>query len=591
MIRKGRSHPGSEPNRDKKGDTFAGTAVDSDTAGREEMEEALRQANERFDLAQRAAGAGVWDWDNKTGKVEWTSRMFDLFGLDPEHAAPSFGAWESAMHPDDREGALSRVHQALKDRSFLYNEFRVVLPGGEVRWISALGRGSYDGQDQPVRMTGICMDITERKEADDLMGWHRSMLQELVKERTAELEEKNRQLKEEKAEREKSEREKRRVEAQLAQAMRIESLDRFAGGIAHDLNNLLSPIIINLEELIACEPPDSDRRCILDETMKAALRQRDLIKKILSFGRKGEQVLKPTRIKPLLEETLAFLRSSLPSTIEIQQRIEVQSDVVVGDPVQIQQVLMNLCGNAADALEGQKGCISVGLKKTHLSPLHGHQGLREGEYLRLTVKDSGLGMGREVMDQIFEPFFTTKGVGKGTGMGLSIARGIVKGLGGTITVESEPGKGSMFKVYLPLSEEALPDREPEAGGAPSAGAGKRIMLVDDEESILISMQRVLKSAGYQVEAFSDSRVALDAFSRDPDGVDLVITDLTMPGMTGEELSRKLLNIRPMIPIILCTGFKDAISQQEAKICGIRQLLQKPVGTGDLKKVIHRVLEH
>ncbi|HNY64484.1 MAG TPA: PAS domain S-box protein [Deltaproteobacteria bacterium] len=382
-----------------------------------------------------------------------------------------------------------------------------------------------------------------------------------------------------------------KLQGQLAQTQRIEALDKFAGGIAHDLNNLLSPILMNIEELLEDEPAGTTRRDILEETLKAAQRQRDLVKMILAFGRKGDQVLKPVRIAPLLDETMAFLRSSLPSTIELRQRNEAHADVVMGDSIQIQQVIMNLCRNAADALEGHMGTISVKLSNTRLTETHGHEGLTEGEYLRLAVQDTGRGMRPEVMERVFEPFYTTKETGKGTGMGLSIAYGIVKSHGGTITVESAEGKGTLFKVYLPVSGATEQAREAPAEGPAPGEDRRKILLVDDEDIVLSSMERTLKSSGYQVAAFSDSREAFDAFSRSPNEYDVVITDLTMPGITGEELARRLLKIRPMLPVILCTGFNDAISQQEAKLFGISQLLLKPVGTGELKKVIHRVLEH
>ena len=442
---------------------------------------------------------------------------------------------------------------------------------------------------KPIGALVVGHDLTERKLLEEELRKYRDRLEELVRDRTIELEEKNRKLKEEMARREKAEGEARRIEAQLAQAQRIEALDKFAGGIAHDLNNILSPIIVNIETLLEEEPPGSIRHDILEETLKAAYRQRDLIKKILSFGRRNEQVLKPIRIRPLLEETLAFLRSSLPSTITIRQRFEAQSDTIIGDPVQIQQIILNLCQNAADAIEDQKGTIEVKVKNTILKSVHGHKGIKEGEYLKIDVKDDGAGMSPEVVGKIFDPFFTTKSLGKGTGMGLPIAYGIVKSHGGTITVESREGKGSLFKVYLPVSKvkhKALSSKN--SGSQPERCKGK-ILLVDDEEFLLSSLRRALGKAGYEVTSSGSSVEAFSLFTSNPYEFDLVITDMTMPEMTGMELAGKLMKLRPGIPVILCTGFNDAISQEEAKLQGIRQLLLKPVGAGDLKKIIHRIL--
>ncbi|HQP72312.1 MAG TPA: ATP-binding protein, partial [Methanoculleus sp.] len=350
----------------------------------------------------------------------------------------------------------------------------------------------------------------------------------------------------------------------LAQAQRIEALDRFAGGIAHDLNNILYPIIINIEELLNEEREGSNRHEILYQTLKAAYRQRDLVKKILSFSRRSERANQPVRVRPLLEETLSFLRASLPSTISIQENIHVQTDVVMGDPIQIQQVIMNLCQNAADALESERGVIEIELANVRMEPLYYLRDMKAGDYLKLTVKDTGKGMSPAVVDRIFEPFFTRKDIGKGTGMGLPVVHGIVKSHGGTVTVESGEGRGSAFTVYLPISHVELPTQAPDAESTPSVQGKESILLVDDEELILSSLQRTLRLSGYRVTALQNGQEALEEFSENPHEFDLVITDLTMPGMTGLDLVGKIKEKRPDIPIILCTGYNDAISQQEAK---------------------------
>jgi len=415
-------------------------------------------------------------------------------------------------------------------------------------------------------------------------------LEEQVKERTVELEENYRKLREEISEREKAEEEKRKAEANLAQAQRIEALDRFAGGIAHDLNNILYPIIIDLEGLLDEELEGTDRHDILEQILKAAYRQRDLVRNILSFGRRSEPVLKPIQIRPLMEEAVNFLKSSLPRTIEIHQNINVHSDVIMGDPVQIQQIIINLCQNAVDAYTSQKGTIEIGLNTTYITSLYAHQGMQAGEYLKLTVKDAGTGMKPEVLDRVFEPFFTTKGVGKGTGMGLSIVHGIVKSHGGAISVETEQGKGSLFTVYLPVWDEKHQARASHiAESIPSVKGKGKILLVDDEKFITSSLERALSSSGYQVAAFTDGSEALKEFRDKPSEYDLVITDLTMPGMTGIELTRRLQEIRPNIPIILCTGYKDVISQKEAESFGISGLLLKPSGANELKSAVRRAL--
>jgi signal transduction histidine kinase/ActR/RegA family two-component response regulator len=428
----------------------------------------------------------------------------------------------------------------------------------------------------------------EAEHAVDLV--RRENLEEQVKERTTELEENYRKLREEIAEREKAEEEKRKAEARLAQTQRIEALDRFAGGIAHDLNNILYPVIIDLEGLLDEEPVGTDRHDILEQILKAVYRQRDLVRNILSFGRRSEPVLKLIQIRPLMEEAVNFLKSSLPRTIEIHQNIDVHSDMIMGDPVQIQQIIVNLCQNAADAYTLQKGTIEIGLTNTHISSLHAHQGMQAGDYLKLTVKDAGTGMKPEVLDRVFEPFFTTKGVGKGTGMGLSIVHGIVKSHGGTISIESEEGKGALFTVYLPVRDtEHQAQASHIAESIPSVKGKEKILLVDDEKFIASSLERALSSSGYQVAAFTDGYDAFKEFRDKPNEYDLIITDLTMPGMTGIELTRRLLEIRRNIPIILCTGYNDVISQKEAESFGIRELLLKPSGANELKSAVRRAL--
>ncbi len=371
------------------------------------------------------------------------------------------------------------------------------------------------------------------------------------------------------------------------QTQRLEAIGRFAGGIAHDLNNILYPIVVNTEILLGESQADTDQHQMLQEVIEAAYRQRDLVKQILSFSRRSEQKLMPVKVTPLLQEALKFARSSLPSTIEIKQHIDVHLDVVMGDPTQIHQIIMNLIRNAADALESLQGTIEVGLSEVHLAS---SQETKEGEYLELTVRDTGCGMSEEVREQIFEPFFTTKEVGKGTGMGLPFAHGILKSLGGTISVESEPGKGSKFTVHIPLFEEKSGEQSRQSRRDVSKEGMGRILLVDDEGMILSSLQRVLQHLGYHVSAVKNGMEALDLFRKHPEEFQLVITDLTMPKMTGVELARSLLNIRPDIPIILSTGFSDVINENETKSLGIKELLHKPSSTGELKAVVRRAIE-
>ncbi|HNY65836.1 MAG TPA: response regulator [Deltaproteobacteria bacterium] len=426
----------------------------------------------------------------------------------------------------------------------------------------------------------------EKELAEEAVRRSRDELEKLVRERTRELEERNRKLAREIAEHRRTEEEKQRIEAQLIQSQKIEALGKFAGGIAHDLNNILYPIIINTEMLLEETDPGTSAHEALGQTLKAAHRQKDLVKKILSFSRQSEQRLKKLKLAPFLEETLTFVRSSLPTTIEMRQRISAPEDAVMGDPSQLQQVIVNLCRNAADALESQKGVIEVVLGTVCLNEDPARPGMKPGTYLELKVRDNGKGIPPEIMDRIFEPYFTTKGVGKGVGMGLSVVHGILKSHGGVVTVESSPGKGAQFTVYLPVAEGA---EGREAADACPAQGRKKILLVDDEEIILSSMKRALERSSFSVAAARDGSEALALFEQEPDGFDLVITDLTMPGMNGLAVARKLMEIRPDLPVILCTGFSDIIDEEEAKAQSIRELILKPAGTAEIKEAVSRAL--
>jgi signal transduction histidine kinase len=431
----------------------------------------------------------------------------------------------------------------------------------------------------------------ERKMVEEELNRHREHLEELVKERTRELEERNAQLHEEIIQRKLAEEEKKGLENQLIQSQKMEALGRFAGGIAHDLNNILYPIIIDAESLLEDTEPGTSVHLTLNQILKAAHRQKDLVKQILFFSRRSEQYFNPIKVAPLIKETIDLLRSSLPSHIKIVHSDHASSDLILGDPTQIQQIIMNLCRNAADAIGARTGTIAVSLAGKVLEPSIVHPDVKAGKYLKLMVKDSGSGMTKEVMDRIFEPFFTTKDPGKGSGMGLAVVHGILKHHGGTITVESEEGKGSTFTVYLPITDEEFRTQTPATDRARSVNEKGKVLLVDDEEIILNSLKNALKRMGYDVVTLKDGLEAYEVFLKAPSDFDLVITDLTMPKLSGIELASKLMDIRSDIPVILCTGFNDVIDEDEAKSMGIRELLLKPASTSELKTAIGRALEN
>ena len=381
-----------------------------------------------------------------------------------------------------------------------------------------------------------------------------------------------------------------RLERQLSQSQKMEAIGTLAGGIAHDFNNILSSVMGYTELARRSLPEDAQAQLDLGDVMEAAHRAKELVKQILVFSREGEQEPRALHVAGIVKEALKLLRPSLPSTIEIRVLTAIENDVVMADPTQIHQVLVNLCTNAAHAMRETGGVLEVLLAEVELGPedVSAYADLEPGPYLRLTVTDTGHGMEPAVMDRIFDPFFTTKGRGEGTGMGLAVVHGIVRSNGGVINVESEAGRGTNFQIYLPRLDMAV-DAE-EVPCEPMPNGHERILFVDDEPDVVEIWSRSLARLGYQVTASADSREALEIFQASPDSFDLVITDQTMPGLTGAELAGKIMKMRSDLPIILCTGFSEVMGPAEAKSLGIREFLMKPIYNQRMAEVIRQVLD-
>ena len=383
-----------------------------------------------------------------------------------------------------------------------------------------------------------------------------------------------------------------KYERQLQQVLKIQAIGTLAGGIAHDFNNILFPIVGYTELTMDEVPDDSVAHNNLEEVLKAAHRAKDLVQQILTFSRQSGQERKPVEVHSIIEEALKLLRASIPASIEIIHKIDDDCHPVMGDATQIHQVIMNLCTNAYQAMQDKGGTLEINLSEVDVGYEETVEkiGMQPGKHLQLLVKDEGCGMDAVVLGRIFEPYYTTKEQGKGTGLGLSVIHGIIKNHRGDISVNSTPGKGTTFKVYLPIIE----DMDTVTEFEPSNGAVKgneRILLIDDEEQIVSMEQQMLENLGYEVTARTDSTEALKEFSQKPQNFDLVITDMTMPHMTGDELALKLLNIKPDIPVILCTGFNEDITEEKALAMGIQKFVMKPVIKNDLATTIRTVLDH
>jgi len=383
--------------------------------------------------------------------------------------------------------------------------------------------------------------------------------------------------------------EKAALESRLQQAQKMEAIGTLAGGIAHDFNNILSAVIGYTELALSDAEPDSTLYRNLQEVFRASGRAKDLVKQILTFSRQAEQELKPVQIKLICKEAIKFLRASLPTSIKIHQ--DLQSDsLTLADPTQIHQVLMNLCTNAGYAMGEKGGVLELKLIDVHLeaSQTVKFPELKPGPYLELTVGDTGHGIPKNIIERIFDPFFTTKGKGEGTGMGLSVVHGIVGSYEGTISVSSEPGKGSTFKIYLPAVGNY---KEPISIVEESVLSGsERILFVDDETAIVDMGKQMLQSLGYLITTRTSSIEALELFKAKPDRFDLVITDLTMPNMTGDKLAKELIRVKPEIPVILCTGYSARINQDQALAMGIRAFVPKPILRQEIAATIRQVLE-
>jgi PAS domain S-box-containing protein len=382
-----------------------------------------------------------------------------------------------------------------------------------------------------------------------------------------------------------------RLEKQLRHAQKMEAIGTLAGGIAHDFNNILAAIIgyIELAQLDIKAHISVEEK--LGKVLKASLRAKDLIKQILSFSRHTEFEMKPVQIGLISKEVLKLLRATLPATIEIRQNIESETASIMADPTQIHQLLMNLCMNAKHAMEASGGLLEIRVEKIKIDPesKSDYPELMPGHYLKLTVSDTGHGMDRETLERLFDPFFTTKEPAKGTGMGLAVVHGIVKRHKGAIAVESQPGRGSSFSVVLPRTDIKVPRIVAQPNSLPKGD--EMILFVDDEESLVDLGKQFLERLGYQAICVTNPIKALEIFSEQPDSFDLVITDMTMPKMTGISLARKIFEIRPNMPIILTTGFSEQISiDHRFSEIGIKAQLMKPTGLKDLAAAIRKVLD-
>ena len=515
-----------------------------DISDRLQAEEAMRESEDKFRKLANAGWEGIVF--HKDGVlIDVNNSFLTMFGCSSEDAIGK--SVLNFLAPESIDVALQKLKEySLGGQS--YFEAKGLRKDNTIISIELMGR-PIKYKDVDARVLAV-RNITERKRAEE---------------------------------------EKVKLEKQLFQAHKMEAIGTLAGGVAHDFNNILAAII-GYTEMAVEESQKEIQSRYLQETLKGAERAKNLVKQILTFSRQDGHEKKPLDIKLLLKEAVKFLRASIPATIEIRQQLTDESCNILADPTQIHQIIINLCTNAGHAMKQTGGILTMELSTLELSPgeIPRHPDLKPGSYVKISVSDTGCGIDSSLIQRIFDPFFTTKSKEEGTGLGLSVVYGIVKSHDGVITVYSELGKGASFSVYLPRIIHA----EVTMGSISEtvSGGTEQILFVDDEPALVDIGILMLSPLGYKVTGVTSSNEALDLLRAEPERFDLVITDMTLPKMTGIDLSREILRIRPGIPIILCSGLRDPETQEQVKSLGIRAYCTKPLTRKDLSRVIRKTLD-
>ncbi|MBF0228984.1 MAG: response regulator [Desulfamplus sp.] len=530
----------------------------------EEKEIALEMVSaseKQYRLLANSVKEVIWTLDLRTLQMSYiTPSIFQMTGYTAEEAKKEF-SFKKMLSPDSAKKTMEAIKVATAisnndNRRQTFEEMPQIeaefyTKSGDVIWVETNLTFLRDEDGKPFEMLGVTRDITKRR---------------------------------------RTEREKKKLEEKLIQSNKLEAIGTLAGGISHDMNNILTAIMGYVEISLSDVPEGSRIRQRLDRVLNACYRARDLVKQILTFSRQDSQENIPVNINIMIKEVLKLIRASLPATIKIQQNIPKDKYILIADPTKIHQIIMNLCSNAGYAMQEEGGTLAVCTELMELDPDSAgkYLDLKPGTYIRMTVSDTGHGMNKEIIERIFEPFFTTKPRGKGTGMGLAMVHGIVQNLGGNIYVYSEVGKGTTFHLFFPKAPEGSQVGTIEAVSI--ATGDETILYVDDEIPIVEMAQEMLTTLGYKVEGVVGSVQALERFKQNPEKFDIVITDQTMPNLTGCELAKRIWEIRSEIPVILCSGFNDLVNPEFAKSIGISQYVMKPYSKQEISVKIRKALQ-
>jgi PAS domain S-box-containing protein len=526
------------------GEIIGFSVVSRDSTERKRAEEELKESQTRFkDLAENSTD-WIWELDENDNFSYSSPRVKDLLGYEPHEilGKSAFFSINQEEHP-----RIHRIFYSYKDHPKPFSNLVFISrhkKGHEVI-LEASGVPLFDTRGKIKGYRGINRDITQRMH----------------------------------------------YEEKLRQSQKIEAIGTLAGGIAHDFNNILSVILGYTSLALSKLPEKSSLTEDIEEIYNAGTRAKSLVKHILAFSRKESSQMEPAEITPVARGVLKFLRATIPSTIELREHIDEQAGTILADETQLHQVITNLCTNAAQAMEERGGIIDLTISNREVrhEMSNSFEDLKPGSYVILSIKDNGPGIPQDNLERIFDPYFTTKKVGKGSGLGLSVVMGIVKSHRATIQVESFPGAGTHFQIYFPRIEEKS-ERPGHVKNTAFSGI-ENILIVDDEESIARVTMSTLKKKGYHVHVEADSSKALAHFQQSPYAYDLLITDQTMPGMTGDQLAAEILQIRPGFPVIMCTGYSPSIDEKAALSRGIRKFIMKPVLEDELFNAVREVLDH